>query len=82
MELVNDFGIWKIVAHVAINFYSVACETFSTGSTLRLTRGGETEPDESTEGGSSPPVGGAGLLGVTAGCCTLLRQDGNHQPDR
>jgi hypothetical protein len=30
----KDFGIWKIVAHIAFKLYSGACETFSTGSTL------------------------------------------------
>ena len=34
MKLVGDVGNWKIVAHIAFKFYSVASETFSTGSTL------------------------------------------------
>ena len=34
MELFKDFGIWKIVAHIAFKFYSDASETFSTGSTF------------------------------------------------
>jgi hypothetical protein len=38
VELFKDFGIWKIAAHIAFKFYSGACETFSTGSTLELTR--------------------------------------------
>jgi hypothetical protein len=36
VELFKDFGIWKIVAHIAFKFYSGASETFSTGSTFRL----------------------------------------------
>ena len=39
MELFKDFGIWKIVAHIAFKFYSGASETFSTGSTFALRRG-------------------------------------------
>ena len=38
MELFKDFGIWKIVGHIALKFYSGACETFSTPSTLRFRR--------------------------------------------
>gem|GEM_PF-6314132 len=34
VELFKDFGIWKIVAHIAFKFYSDASETFSTGSTF------------------------------------------------
>ena len=37
MTLVSDVGIWKIVAHIAFKFYSVASGTFSTGSTTKLT---------------------------------------------
>ena len=33
MKLVGDVGNWKIVAHIAFKFYSVASGTFSTGST-------------------------------------------------
>ena len=40
MELFKDFGIWKIVAHIAFKFYSGACETFSTGSTTQAQRPG------------------------------------------
>ena len=36
MELVNDSGIWKIVAPNAFNSYSVASRTFSTASTPTL----------------------------------------------
>ena len=36
MKLVGEVGNWKIVAHIAFKFYSVASETFPTGSTLRL----------------------------------------------
>jgi putative ABC transport system substrate-binding protein len=38
VELFKDFGIWKIVAHIAFKFYSDASETFSTGSTLEMRR--------------------------------------------
>jgi hypothetical protein len=38
VELVNDFGIWKIVAHIAFKFYSGASGTFSTASTRRVSR--------------------------------------------
>jgi hypothetical protein len=34
VKLVSDVGIWKIVAHIAFKFYSVASGTFSTPSTL------------------------------------------------
>src|SRR5262245_4313497 len=34
MNLVRDVGIWKIGAHIAFKFYSIASETFSTGSTF------------------------------------------------
>ena len=34
MKLVGEVGNWKIVAHIAFKFYSVASGTFSTGSTL------------------------------------------------
>ena len=40
MELVNDFGIWRIVAHIGFKFYSGAAGTFSTASTPRLTSRG------------------------------------------
>ena len=33
MKLVGEVGNWKIVAHIAFKFYSVASGTFSTGST-------------------------------------------------
>jgi len=33
VKLVGEVGNWKIVAHIAFKFYSVASETFSTGST-------------------------------------------------
>jgi hypothetical protein len=36
VTLVSDVGIWKIVAHIAFKFYSVASETFSAGSTLSV----------------------------------------------
>ena len=38
MKLVGDVGNWKIVAHIAFKFYSVASETFSTGSTAKAER--------------------------------------------
>ena len=38
MELVKDFGIWKIVAHIAFKFYSGGSETFSTASTFKAER--------------------------------------------
>ena len=41
MKLVGDVGNWKIVAHIAFKFYSVASGTFSTGSTFRSAAGGE-----------------------------------------
>jgi hypothetical protein len=34
VELVNDFRIWNIVAHVAFKVYSVASGNFSTASTF------------------------------------------------
>ena len=37
MDLVNDFGISKIVAHIAFKFFSVASGTFPTASTGTLT---------------------------------------------
>ena len=40
MKLVGEVGNWKIVAHIAFKFYSVASGTFSTGSTAALSRGG------------------------------------------
>jgi len=33
VKLVGEVGNWKIVAHIAFKFYSVASGTFSTGST-------------------------------------------------
>ena len=36
MKLVGDVGNWKIVAHIAFKFYSVASGTFSTGSTFTV----------------------------------------------
>src|SRR5205823_8988676 len=36
VKLVGDVGNWKIVAHIAFKFYSVASETFSTGSTFAM----------------------------------------------
>ena len=39
MKLVSEVGNWKIVAHIAFKFYSVASGTFSTGSTPRFSRG-------------------------------------------
>jgi hypothetical protein len=33
MELVNDFGIYKIVAHIAFKYHSGVSGTFSTPST-------------------------------------------------
>jgi hypothetical protein len=36
VKLVGEVGNWKIVAHIAFKFYSVASGTFSTGSTFRL----------------------------------------------
>ena len=41
MKPVNDFGIWKIVAHIAFKFYLVASGTFSTGSTSPFSRPSE-----------------------------------------
>jgi hypothetical protein len=38
VKLVGDVGNWKIVAHIAFKFYSVASGTFSTGSTLGFRR--------------------------------------------
>jgi hypothetical protein len=38
VKLVGEVGNWKIVAHIAFKFYSVASGTFSTGSTVRLSR--------------------------------------------
>ncbi len=38
MKLVGEVGNWKIVAHIAFKFYSVASETFSTGSTMEVNR--------------------------------------------
>jgi hypothetical protein len=35
VELVNDFGIWKIVAHIAFKFYSVVSGAFPTASTIK-----------------------------------------------
>ena len=40
MKLVGDVGNWKIVAHIAFKFYSVASGTFSTGSTFRRSGAG------------------------------------------
>jgi len=36
VKLVGEVGNWKIVAHIAFKFYSVASGTFSTGSTTKL----------------------------------------------
>jgi hypothetical protein len=36
VKLVGDVGNWKIVAHIAFKFYSVASGTFSTGSTCSV----------------------------------------------
>ena len=41
MKLVGEVGNWKIVAHIAFKFYSVASGTFSTGSTPALSGRGE-----------------------------------------
>ena len=38
MKLVGDVGNWKIVAHIAFKFYSVASGTFPTASTFRVSR--------------------------------------------
>ena len=40
MKLVGEVGNWKIVAHIAFKFYSIASKTFSTGSTRRLSSRG------------------------------------------
>jgi len=40
VKLVGDVGNWKIVAHIAFKFYSVASGTFSTGSTCRSVASG------------------------------------------
>ena len=36
MKLVDNIGNWKIIAHIAFKFYSVASGTFSTGSTFSV----------------------------------------------
>ena len=46
MKLVGDVGNWKIVAHIAFKFYSVASGTFSTGSTNQAER---TKPASASE---------------------------------
>src|SRR5207253_6279143 len=38
VKLVGEVGNWKIVAHIAFKFYSVASGTFSTGSTVPSAR--------------------------------------------
>src|SRR5207253_9925736 len=38
VKLVGEVGNWKIVAHIAFKFYSVASGTFSTGSTFAVRR--------------------------------------------
>ena len=50
MKLVGEVGNWKIVAHIAFKFYSVASEIFSTGSTPPFSGA-----SAATVGWASPP---------------------------
>jgi hypothetical protein len=56
VELFKDFGIWKIVAHIAFKFYSGASETF-----LQAQRPRSPAPSERSERENPEPASARGV---------------------